>query len=116
MPLFNFRELLESRYRTSVSVSELYKLRDVCTVSDELGGRMVSLASEYCSSPVPGFNMQMAVEVPHCVIHCPNGVGDRCWAEPEMPSLPNIRYKLKNFTTKVHSLLHSHMGALPLPR
>lgn len=114
MPLFKFRELLESRYRTSVSVSEFYKLRDVCTVSDDEHGRMVTLAKEYCVVPVQNYNLSAGMDVSHCLIHCPNGIGNRGWAEPSTPILPSIRYKLKDFTKKVHSLLHSHMGTLPL--
>lgn len=112
MPLFKFRELLESRFRMSVSVSELYKLKDVCVVSDELGGRMVTLVSEYCMSTK--FGMNTGMEISHCVIHCPNGMGERGWAEMDNPVLPNVRYKLKEFMVKVHNLINSHMGILPL--
>lgn len=114
MPLFKFRELLESRYRNSVSLSELFKLKDVCTINDELGGRMIVLLPEFCTSPRQ-LNMQI-LDMPHCAIHCPSGNSNRGWADPETPALPNVRYKLKYFTAKVHELLHSHMGTLPLPR
>lgn len=114
MPLFKFRELFETRYRNSVSVSELYKLRDVCSISDELDGRMISLCSDLRTTTSPHLSSHSGLESPHCLLHCPNGLGERGWAEPEIPPLPNVRFKLKVFTSKVHELLHSHMGSLPL--
>lgn len=60
MPLFKFRELLETRYRSSVSVSELYKLRDVCFVSEETCGRMISLSPDLRTTPSPHLNSQVS--------------------------------------------------------
>lgn len=74
---------------------------------------MISLASEYRTTP-QNFSSQLSIEVPHCLIHCPNGIEDRGWAESTTLSLPNVRYKLKDFKNKVQILLQSHMGTLPL--
>lgn len=74
---------------------------------------MISLAPDYRTTP-QHFTPQLTVEVPHCAIHCPNGLEDRGWAESVTPTLPNVRYRLKDLTKKVHRLLHSHMGTLPL--
>jgi hypothetical protein len=62
LPLFKFREMFEKRYRRSVSSSDLYRLRDVVTISEtalngngtspaiSVGmnvGRTISLCSEW---------------------------------------------------------------------
>ena len=53
LPLFKFRELFESRYLISMSVSDLYKVRDVCIVSEDPSGRMVTLNPKYRNTPSP---------------------------------------------------------------
>lgn len=51
MPLFKLLELLESRFHTNVSVSDVNKLKDVCKITDELSGRVISLLPEIRNSP-----------------------------------------------------------------
>lgn len=55
LPLFTFREMYESRFMISISVSELYKMKDVCTITDDSSGRMVSLTPEHRNTPSPCF-------------------------------------------------------------
>lgn len=56
MPLFKLIDLLESRYRCTVSVSEVNKLKDVCRITDEFGSRIISLTNELKTSPPPNFS------------------------------------------------------------
>lgn len=51
LPLFKFREMFENRYMSSVSVSDLYKMKDVCLISEEPNHRIIRLNPEYRSSP-----------------------------------------------------------------
>lgn len=53
LPLFKFLEMFESRYVTTISVSDLYRLKDVCVITDESSGRMVSLHSNHRNTPSP---------------------------------------------------------------
>lgn len=55
MPLFKLVELLETRYHCSVSISEVNKLKDVCTITDDSGGRSISLTPEVRCSPPSNF-------------------------------------------------------------
>lgn len=43
LPLFQFIDLLESKYHCVVSVSDLNKLKDICKITDDLGTRTISL-------------------------------------------------------------------------
>lgn len=56
LPLFKFREMYESRFMISISVSELYKMKDVCIITEDPGGRMVSLNPDHRNTPSPCFN------------------------------------------------------------
>ncbi|XP_026275264.1 meiosis regulator and mRNA stability factor 1 isoform X2 [Frankliniella occidentalis] len=122
LPLFKFREMFENRYLTTISVSDMYKLRDVCLVSEEPNGRMVSLNPQHRNTPSPLMagavqqDGQAAMELPYCTQHYqkPN-TQDKGWAEQELATLPNVNVGLKLFTQRVHSLLQSHGGSLPLP-
>lgn len=121
LPLFKFREMFENRYLSTISVSDMYKLRDVCLVSEEPNGRMVSLNPQHRNTPSPliaGASQDgpSAMELPYCPQHYrrPN-TQDKGWAEQELATLPNINIGLKDFTERVHSLLRSHSGSLPLP-
>ena len=55
LPLFKFRELFESRYLTSISMSDMHKMKDVCLISEDSTGRMVILNPDHRNTPSPVF-------------------------------------------------------------
>lgn len=113
MPLFTFRELFASRYLTTVSVSDLYRMRDVCIIADENNGRTISLNPEYRNTPSPARES----DLPFCMRHSQQlGVGDKGWAEQEQPNLPNVRVRLSQLAKRVISLVQTHDNWLPLAR
>lgn len=61
LPLFKFREMYESRFMISISVSELYKMKDVCIITEEPSGRMVSLNPDHRNTPSPCFSNTIQV-------------------------------------------------------
>lgn len=61
LPLFKFREMYESRFMISISVSELYKMRDVCLIMEDPSGRMVSLNPDHRNTPSPCFSNTIQV-------------------------------------------------------
>ncbi|TGZ52718.1 Limkain-b1 [Temnothorax longispinosus] len=118
LPLFKFREMYESRFMISISVSELYKMRDVCIITEDPSGRMVSLNPDHRNTPSPCFSNTMQdgqVKLPYCTMHTAKPLLDKGWAEQEMASLPNVKISLKLLESRVQQLLVSHNGILPLP-
>ncbi|XP_011307135.1 meiosis arrest female protein 1 isoform X2 [Fopius arisanus] len=118
LPLFKFREMYESRFMISISVSELYKMKDVCIVTEDPSGRMVSLNPDHRNTPSPcigNITQDGPLELPFCTIHMQKSVSDKGWAEQEMASLPNVMIPLEFLATRVEQLLSSHNGSLPLP-
>nr|XP_012145387.1 PREDICTED: meiosis arrest female protein 1 isoform X2 [Megachile rotundata] len=118
LPLFKFREMYECRFMISISVSELYKMKDVCIVTEDPGGRMVSLNPDHRNTPSPCFNtttQEEQVELPYCTIHTLKPWSDKGWAEQKVASLPNVRISLKVLDPRIHQLLTMHNGSLPLP-
>lgn len=119
MPLFTFRELFASRYLSSVSVSDLYRMRDVCIIVEEKNGRTITLNSEHRNTPSPASSSDAAgsVDLPFCVRHSAQlGSGDKGWAEQEQPSLANVTVRLAVLAERVTSLVQSHNNWLPLAR
>ncbi|XP_012256062.2 meiosis regulator and mRNA stability factor 1 isoform X2 [Athalia rosae] len=118
LPLFKFREMYESRFVISISVSELYKMKDVCIVTEDSGGRMVSLNPDHRNTPSPCFSSSAPeggqIELPYCTMHIKKPWSDRGWAEQEMLSLPNVKITLKILSVRIHQLLKTHNGTLPL--
>merc|ERR550534_2960995 len=43
LQLFKFREMYEKRYHDSIGVSDLYKMKEVVSITEEQSGRMVHL-------------------------------------------------------------------------
>ena len=57
LPLFKFRSMYESRFMISISISELYKMKDVCIITEDASsGRMVSLNPDHRNTPSPCLN------------------------------------------------------------
>ncbi|XP_023712451.1 meiosis regulator and mRNA stability factor 1 isoform X5 [Cryptotermes secundus] len=119
LPLFKFRELFESRYLTSISMSDMYKMKDVCLISEDLSGRMVTLNPDHRNTPSPIFPSTtqdgQSLELPYCIHHSRKPGPNKGWAEQEMEVLPNVRIGLKAFAVHIHILLQTHNGSLPLP-
>ncbi|XP_015588590.1 meiosis regulator and mRNA stability factor 1 isoform X2 [Cephus cinctus] len=118
LPLFKLREMYESRFMISISVSELYKMKDVCIITEDPDGRMVSLNPDHRNTPSPCFSNNTQdgnFDFPYCIIHTQKPWSDKGWAEQEMASLPNVKISLSVLATRIHQLLISHNGSLPLP-
>nr|CAD7455881.1 unnamed protein product [Timema tahoe] len=118
LPLFKFRELFESRYLTSISVSDMYKMKDVCIIREDPSGRMVSLNPDHRNTPSPSFGVGTQdgqLDLPYCTLHPQRPGAGKGWAEQDLEALPNFRIGLNILAERIHTLLHSHNGSLPLP-
>nr|CAD7571790.1 unnamed protein product [Timema californicum] len=118
LPLFKFRELFESRYLSSISVSDMYKMKDVCIIKEDPSGRMVSLNPDHRNTPSPSFGVGTQdgqLDLPYCTLHPQRLGAGKGWAEQDLEALPNFRIGLNILAERIHTLLHSHNGSLPLP-
>ncbi|XP_013410407.1 meiosis regulator and mRNA stability factor 1 isoform X2 [Lingula anatina] len=116
LPLFKFVEVFEKRYHRAISVSELFKLKDVVEIQDQDGpGRRVKLLPGLLHSPTlqdpEDAEVQEIFEVPVCEIHC----GNQNYVDMlDAVVLPNVVLSLRSFAPHVHTLLQTHNGSLPL--
>ncbi|KAF6201726.1 hypothetical protein GE061_004121 [Apolygus lucorum] len=113
LPLFKFLELFEARYVTPISVSDLFKLKDVCTITDESDGRMLALNPNLRDVQSPSMLANQDIQ-PYCEKHFILQANGKGWAEQEATPLPNVMAPLAIFSANIKSLLASHCYALPL--
>jgi len=106
--LFKFRQMYEERFRSIISVADLYKMKDVVTLLEDVSGsgRMIHLK--------PNADVSIDdVENLHCELHCPNvKVG---WAEKNVwEGLPDVKVKLDTLSANIQLMLRTHNGSIPL--
>ena len=124
MALTKFIELYEARYNQPITVSELFKLKDVVHIfqSKDLQGRQIKLNWRSNIDSNLENEMQDLLHSPYCSLHSSqynedlngysemhtNGLGNNVgW-------LPNVIVSLRNFKSAVHKLLNDHGGQMPL--
>lgn len=115
LPLFKFRELFESHYLNSISLSDLYRMRDICTISETAGGRIVELNHKYKNySSLTQMISRQENEFPFCVQHC-KPTSDQCWALRTTDVLPIVCIGIKELNSNLCKLMETHCGSVPLP-
>lgn len=110
--LVTFQDQFEKRFHRRIHLGDLNKINivEVEGGSEESGhnGKFVRLISR---SPAA----QPETIFPKCPRHCPTN-DDGAWAEYSngTESLPNVSISLKVLSPRIHHLLDSHEGILPL--
>lgn len=116
LPLSKFRELFQSRFKITINQQELYKMKDLCTISfNENGDKCITLNSNYVHNLTdnPLMNTNLQHSVPYCRIHFQQEQF-KGWAEMEIEPLPNVMLTLSQIRLILQSLLKSHQGDIPI--
>jgi len=107
--LFKFRQMYEERFRGSISVADLHRMKDVVTLAEDQAGkgRMVQLN--------PDANLgTVEVDQLFCDVHFAKK-GNGGWGDKRAgDGLPDVRIELDILATNLKELLVSHGGTLPL--
>ncbi|GFO25751.1 meiosis arrest female protein 1 homolog, partial [Plakobranchus ocellatus] len=118
MALSRLIDLFDKRFHKTVSVSDVYKMRDTIQIMEVGGGgRWVKLQPGIRRTPTPTQNTDgeviEALEQPVCTIHCVEG-SEHYTDALNSCMLPNVLLLRKHFSPQLHSLLLSHNGYIPL--
>lgn len=110
-----FRELFQARFKTSISVLELYKMQDVCHIqTDENEEKHIILNQDFLikieKSP---FNPNLQHSIPYCARHFKRE-SFKGWAEQELEPLPNVFLTISQVQTIVYRLLQTHSEGIPV--
>jgi len=108
--LFKFRQMFEERFRGSISVADLHKMKDIVSLTEDVAGqgRMVTLNTNTMVETDE-------VEMLYCPLHSSvpnnvNGWGDkRVWE-----GLPDVVVSLEALSTNIRKMLKNHKGSVPL--
>ncbi|KAL9929562.1 meiosis regulator and mRNA stability factor 1-like protein isoform 1-T3 [Glossina fuscipes fuscipes] len=115
LPMYKFRELFQSRFKTSISVLDLYKMPDICIINaDNNEDKFISLHPELVNSFESSPLMEgLQHSVPYCTIHFKREQ-HKGWAEQEIEPLPNVCMSIAEIENIIHPLLKTHAGDIPI--
>ncbi|EDW43595.1 GM17847 [Drosophila sechellia] len=106
LPMYKFRELFQSRFKTSISVLDLYKMQDICTInSDNNEEKFISLNPELVNTlDISPLMEGLQHSVPYCSIHFKKEQ-HKGWAEQEIEPLPNVFMSISEIQKLIYPLL-----------
>ena len=107
--LFKFRQLYEERFRGSISVADLHRMKDVVTLAEDFNGkgRTVQLNADAILGTVE-------VDKLFCETHFLKK-GNGGWGDKRIvDGLPDVKIELDVLASNIQKLLVSHGGILPL--
>ncbi|XP_053673768.1 meiosis regulator and mRNA stability factor 1 [Anopheles nili] len=115
LPINRFRELFQSRFKSSISVLDLYRMQDVCTITlDKNDEKHISLQPALIDTLKNSSLVEASQHsVPYCMYHFKQEK-EKGWAEQEVLPLPNVMMSINQLQSLVYSLLKSHKNDIPV--
>ncbi|XP_026838680.1 meiosis regulator and mRNA stability factor 1-like isoform X1 [Drosophila erecta] len=115
LPMYKFRELFQSRFKTSISVLDLYKMQDICTInSDNNEEKFIRLNPELVNTlDISPLMEGLQHSVPYCSIHFKKEQ-HKGWAEQEIEPLQNVFMSISEIQKLIYPLLKVHTGDIPV--
>lgn len=115
LSMSKFRELFQSRFKSSISILDLYRMPEICAIN-------VNVHDEKTIELHPEMAKVLDLEVqemtdqhsaPYCIHHF---VADKNkgWAEIEIDALPNVMMSVAQVHAMIHPLLSVHQGDIPI--
>lgn len=115
LPMSKFRELFQSRFKSSISILDLYRMPEVCEITvNSNDEKTISLQPEVSRSLESEMVMKTDQHsAPYCIYHykAPENKG---WAEIEIDPLPNVMMNISQVQAMIHPLLRTHQGDVPV--
>lgn len=113
LSMYKFRELFQSRFKTSISVVDLHDMKDICTIIGNKNEELITLRTELIDSIENSELMEyFQHSVPYCTQHFVKM--HRGWAEQEIDPLPNVQMTIAQVHDIVFALLNNHKGVVPI--
>ncbi|XP_053662994.1 meiosis regulator and mRNA stability factor 1 [Anopheles marshallii] len=115
LPINRFRELFQSRFKSSISVLDLYRMQDVCVITlDKNEEKHISLQPALIDTLKNSSLVETSQHsVPYCMHHFKQEK-EKGWAEQEIEPLPNVMMTINQLQLLVYSLLKSHKNDIPV--
>jgi meiosis arrest female protein 1 len=116
LPMSKFRELFQSRFKSSISILDLYRMPDVCTIAvNSHDEKIISLESN-AATKCEEVDMVLKTDqhsAPYCIFHY-KADKNKGWAEIEIEPLPNVFMTVAQVQSLIQPLLQVHQGDIPV--
>lgn len=115
LPMSKFRELFQSRFKSSISILDLYRMPEVCAINVNTNDeKTISLHLDVaktmeCESLVKSDQHS----APYCIYHF-KADKNKGWAEIEIDPLPNVLMSIAQVQAMIQPLLRVHQGDIPV--
>uniref|UniRef100_A0A182MZE3 HTH OST-type domain-containing protein n=1 Tax=Anopheles dirus TaxID=7168 RepID=A0A182MZE3_9DIPT len=115
LPINRFRELFQSRFKSSISVLDLYRMQDVCVITlDNNEEKHIALQPALIDTLKNSSLLETSQHsVPYCMHHFKQEK-EKGWAEQEIEPLPNVMMTINQLQSLVYTLLKSHKNDIPV--
>lgn len=111
--MYKFRELFQSRFKTSISVVDLHEMKDICSIIGNKNEEFITLRAELIDSIDNSELMEcFQHSVPYCTFHFVKS--HRGWAEQEIDPLPNVHMNISQVRDIIYALLENHKTVIPM--
>lgn len=113
LPMSKFRELFQSRFKSSISILDLYRMPEVCKIHvNSADEKTIELQADVALE----CEMMMKSDqhsAPYCIYHF-KADKNKGWAEIEIAPLPNVMMSITQVHALIHALLRVHQGDIPI--
>lgn len=115
LPMSKFRELFQSRFKSSISILDLYRMPEVCAINvNEHDEKTIELQPEMAKVlEFEVLDMTDQHSAPYCIYHF-KADKNKGWAEIEIDPLPNVMMSIAQVRAMIHPLLRMHQGDIPI--
>lgn len=115
LPMSKFRELFQSRFKSSISILDLYRMPEVCEITvNSNEEKMIALLPEVARTlecePLVKSDQHSA---PYCIYHF-KADKNKGWAEIEIDPLPNVQMSIAQIQAIILPLIRVHQGDIPI--
>jgi len=115
LPMSKFRELFQSRFKSSISILDLYRMPEVCAITvNSNDEKTISLQPELPRSMSGDLLLKTNQHsAPYCMHHFKPDK-NKGWAEIEIEPLPNIFMSVAQVQAIIQPLLRAHQDDIPI--
>lgn len=115
LPMSKFRELFQSRFKSSISILDLYRMPEICAITvNNNDEKTISLQPDVAMTLE--FDMLVKTDqhsAPYCIYHF-KADKNKGWAEIEIDPLPNVMMSVAQVQAMITPLLRVHEGDIPI--
>lgn len=116
LPMSKFRELFQSRFKSSISILDLYRMPEICTIGvNEHEEKIITLHMDTSKVDIE-VDLVLKTEqhsAPYCIFHYKPDK-NKGWAEIEIDPLPNVFMSISQVQSMIHPLMRAHQGDVPI--